>query len=313
MGLFDSLLSSTPSTVVGDDTHTTDASGSDMWGSTWQSGGTPPTDQSTTNNVNLSSPDTQEALSHLSSIGMDTAVPAKDTSDPLSTQSTSPVSPVPETIASPWDVPQGEVNTSILSATPLVEDLTPKGDTPASAPLSDIDSSPLFGGMTAVPSTEPPKVDEWTQSNTMDMWRLSDESGNSVAETGKETSSASPLSADTDALYGLAGISGFMAADEWDVLTKSKEILKKSLGELEAIVGDLESNKAEKMKIIEEAKSQEKDAREKVKKLEWELESVEAMIQLFHDQLDKEHSTDEVVHDAGTNPAPSHGKKARKS
>lgn len=52
------------------------------------------------------------------------------------------------------------------------------------------------------------------------------------------------------------------------MLEKSKEILKKSLGELEAIVGELEANKSEKMKIIEEAKSQEKDAREKVKKLE---------------------------------------------
>ena len=101
-----------------------------------------------------------------------------------------------------------------------------------------------------------------------------------------------------------------MVSDAWDVLEKSKEILKKSLGELEAIVGELEANKSEKMKIIEEAKSQEKDAREKVKKLEWELDSVEAMIELFKAQLNKENSDTEQMDESEVHS--SIHKKARK-
>lgn len=257
--------------------------------------------------VNLSSPETQEAISNLSSMGMDAPVSWVNPLESVSTPVATPLTPdVPVSL---WEMPQNEIsNTSILSTTPLAE-TPPTTDNPP--PASDIDTTSLFWGIGATSSVEPPKVDEWTQSNTMDMWILSNESEKSAAETEKVTSSTSPLSSGTDALYGLASISWFMAADAWDVLEKSKEILKKSLDELKAIVGELEANKAEKMKIIEEAKSQEKDAREKVKKLEWELASVEAMIELFNAQLNKEHPDNENAMNASEEHSSIH-KKARK-
>ena len=232
-------------------------------------------------------------------MGMDAPLPWANTLESVSTPATTPMTP--EVPASLWEMPQNETsNTSILSATPL-EEAAPIADNPA-PPASGIDTTSLFWGMSETSSIESPKVDEWLLSNSIDMWITW------VWDTGMKGESWANTN---DTLYWLSGISWLMVSDSWDVLEKSKEILKKSLDELKAIVGELETNKAEKMKIIEEAKSQEKDAREKVKKLEGELASVEAMIELFNAQLNKEHPDNENTMNASEVHSSIH-KKTRK-